>query len=189
MNVKPKQPTDQAQVEPLKWLEEHGDALLSYASARVGDDALAEDFVQETFVAAIAARDEFRGDSSVRTWLIGILRHHVADYYRRQSRRPIHSNVPVEDQLAGPLAPETLRPGNWPADPKQAVENAEFRSKLEECLQKLPKTVAGAFILRAMDGLSVKELCNVFDVSATNLRVRLHRARVSLRDCLSKNWL
>ncbi|MEZ6071996.1 MAG: sigma factor-like helix-turn-helix DNA-binding protein [Pirellulales bacterium] len=68
-------------------------------------------------------------------------------------------------------------------------ESEEFRSALDECLQRLPSTLAGVFVLRVLDGLEVGELCDMFQVSRGNLRVRLHRARAGLRDCLSRTWL
>src|SRR5271165_1791769 len=65
------------------WLERHGDALYCYARARVGACDLAEDLVQETLLAALEARQQFAGRSSVRTWLFSILRHKIVDLYRR----------------------------------------------------------------------------------------------------------
>src|SRR5262249_42978535 len=65
------------------WLTAHGDALYRFARLRVGARGPAEDLVQDTFLAAIAARGRFRGRSSTRTWLLGILRRKIADHYRR----------------------------------------------------------------------------------------------------------
>lgn len=165
------------------WLRDHGDTMMSYAVARVGDLGVAEDLLQETFVAAMAAYPQFRGESTVRTWLIGILRRQVADHFRRESRRPQQSTIPGDEQL--PAEGRSQAGGHGPSS---SMERAEFQSKLDDCLKKLPKSIAGAFVLRAMDEISPKELCNAFGISATNLRVRLHRARMSLRDCLEKYW-
>lgn len=77
---------DNLPVQPaLAWLAEYGDDLLRYAVARVGQINVAEDLVQETFLAAIRGHREFRRQSSIKTWLTGILRRKIADHYRRQA--------------------------------------------------------------------------------------------------------
>ena len=67
------------ELDPSTWLERYGDILFRYAVARVRDEAVAEDLVQETLLAAIGAAETFKGRSTERTWLIGILRHKVLD--------------------------------------------------------------------------------------------------------------
>ena len=72
--------------QPEAWVDEHGDALYSYALSRLRNPSSAEDVVQETFLAAIRSRDRFSGSSSARTWLIGILKHKIVDLIRKESR-------------------------------------------------------------------------------------------------------
>ncbi|MCA9102399.1 MAG: sigma-70 family RNA polymerase sigma factor [Planctomycetales bacterium] len=188
-------PTDQfreietSQSDALDWLAEHGDTLLSYAAARVADLATAEDLVQETFLAAVIARHHFRGESATETWLVGILRRRIADHYRMLSRRP--KGVCLDESR---MSEKVIDQGATRANSGTILgvgdyESEEFRSALDECLQRLPSTLAGVFVLRVLDGLEVGELCDMFQVSRGNLRVRLHRARAGLRDCLSRTWL
>src|SRR5215469_17851973 len=73
-------------VDPECWLDEYGDALFSFAMLRVRDRSTAQDIVQETFLAALKARQSFAGRSTERSWLFGILRNKLVDYYRLQSR-------------------------------------------------------------------------------------------------------
>jgi RNA polymerase sigma factor (sigma-70 family) len=73
-------------ISPDRWVDCHGDYLYQYALARVREPAVAEDLVQETFLAALKSRDRFSGQSSERTWLVGILRHKFFDYLRRKGR-------------------------------------------------------------------------------------------------------
>ncbi len=75
-----------AMPEPATWLDRHGDALYAYALMRVRDASVAEDLVQDTLLAAIRSVDRFKGESSERTWLIGILKHKVLDHWRRAGR-------------------------------------------------------------------------------------------------------
>jgi RNA polymerase sigma-70 factor, ECF subfamily len=82
-------------VDGAPWLVEHGDALYRYARSRVGDRELAEDLVQDAFLAALESRDRFQGRATVRTWLLSILRHKIVDHYRRVAgSRPIVDCTP-----------------------------------------------------------------------------------------------
>src|SRR5271169_5099792 len=77
---------DTARTDADDWVESHGDYLFNFAIGQVRDPAVAEDLVQETFLAALKARERFAGDSSERTWLTGILRHKIYDHLRRKCR-------------------------------------------------------------------------------------------------------
>jgi RNA polymerase sigma-70 factor (ECF subfamily) len=72
--------------DPATWVDRHGDFLFRYAITRLGNQAVAEDLVQETFLAALRAGKNFFGRSAERTWFVGILKHKIVDYLRRQGR-------------------------------------------------------------------------------------------------------
>ncbi|MHC4684776.1 MAG: sigma factor, partial [Planctomycetota bacterium] len=78
---------------PERWLEDHGDYLFRYALVRLQDREIAEDMVQETLLAALRAREKFQARSSVRTWLVGILKHKVLDHFRKSYREPPISDL------------------------------------------------------------------------------------------------
>src|SRR5215469_15766216 len=79
------------------WLTAHGDYLFNLAVGQVRDQCVAEDLVQETFLAALKARERFSGRSSDRTWLVGILRHKICDHLRRVCReRPVRTDASNE---------------------------------------------------------------------------------------------
>ncbi|WP_430232104.1 sigma factor [Nitrosomonas communis] len=81
------------------WLEEYGDYLFNYVLLRVKDSYIAEDLVQETLLAAMSAQSTFLYQSSVRTWLTGILKHKLSDYFRAQGREiAIGDLVDQEDE-------------------------------------------------------------------------------------------
>ena len=88
--------------DAASWLEVHGDALYRYARARTGSREAAEDLVQETLLAALEARDRFQNLSSVRTWLLSILRHKIIDHYRRREpgRQPAQDDIEKTDTQA-----------------------------------------------------------------------------------------
>src|SRR5690349_17067134 len=87
-------------VNPELWVQDHGDALFGFAVLRVRDRAAAQDLVQETFLAGIKSKESFAGRSNERSWLFGILRNKLADYYRILSRE-----LPFAD-LEAPLPEE-----------------------------------------------------------------------------------
>lgn len=188
-----KYPINQIQpLDPERWLNEHGDYLFRYALLRLQDSGLAEDMVQETFLAALHARAHFANQSSERTWLAGILKHKIIDHLRRRYReRPTDDVESLKnsineffDQTGHMKAIST----DWAADPSKTFERKEFREILEHCLSELPPRLSAAFSLREIDGLSSEEICKALNISTSNLHVMLYRTRNHLRQCLEMNW-
>jgi RNA polymerase sigma-70 factor (ECF subfamily) len=180
--------------EPDRWVDDHGDVLFRYAMPRVRDTAVAEELVQETFLAALQARGSFGGRSSERTWLVGILKHKIVDHFRRTSReRPASDDDFVPSAIAD-LYDENRYwhhddgPTDWGPGPAEALERAEFVAQLDDCLGELPTRLAAAFTLREVEELTSEEICKVLGVTTTNLWVMLHRARAHLRRCLELHW-
>ena len=171
------------------WLDEHGEAIYAYARRRVEADQVAEDLVQDTFLAALQNYDRFAGRSSPKTWLIAILRNKLIAYYRQRSRRRQQSLE--ENQRTNVFNSQgiwNIPVGNWPGRPDFVFQQQEFWQTFDDCLSKLPAAAAEVFILRVFDGLETENICKTLDISSTNLAVRLHRARMALRNCLEKNW-
>ncbi len=189
-------PTNPSKDDVTDWLTQHGDALFRYAMKRVGDRDMAEDLVQDTFVAALRSASDFEGRSQVLTWLVGILRHKIADQMRKLARQRERENKHREDQSQSDVFHNGqwrvgLKP--WPNEiqgnnPSQSIENQEFWQVLESCREKLPQKLAAAFRMRDLEQLPMKEICDSLEITTSNLSVRLHRARLLLRECLEQNW-
>lgn len=186
---------DNAALAASSWLDEHGDVLYRYALARLKDADVAEELVQDTLVAAMEAQDRFAGDSTVRTWLIGIMRYKLLEHYRRQR------NAPAALDIDGELPPsvvdrEFTKRGRWKTGPKKwgsdltsQQEQDDLRQALINCLAKLPARTAEAFTLAECDDVPPAKLQQVLGVKSTNhVYVLLHRARAALRQCLERNW-
>ena len=167
-----------------RWLDDHGDAMYSYAMARLGGNStLAEDLVQEAMLAGIEGFASFQQKSAVQTWLISILRHKIMDHLRKTRRRPeLSLDAFFTDH-------ETLRDTpRWRSDAADSILRDEFREALDRCLESLTAPVFSAFLCCVLDDLSPEEACKILEISPTNLSVRLHRARLQLRRCLQNTW-
>jgi RNA polymerase sigma-70 factor (ECF subfamily) len=179
-------------IDPEAWVDRHGDGLYRYALLRVRDPDLAADLVQETFLHALRNRETFAGRASERTWLVSILRRKVVDQIRRKSRsRPVQE-VEREETILGRFFDERgfwkVRPARWGVRPDQEMERVEFWATFQGCLAQLPPTLADAFLLRELEGLSGDEVCDAIRITPANLWARLHRARLLLRQCLERRW-
>ena len=180
-------------VDPINWVNEYGDCLLRYALSFMRDKAVAEDLVQETFVAALISRSAFAGKSSEKTWLFGILRHKAIDYLRKCK---MQHHVEGSDELdlfestreLPRLWREELIPTDWRSDPNASAQQAAFWGIFNSCLSELNPRMAIAFTLREIEGMSAKEICEVLDMTESNYWVVLYRARTILRRCIEKKW-
>jgi RNA polymerase sigma-70 factor (ECF subfamily) len=157
-------------------LDQHRGFLYAYALRRLGDPGLAEDLVQDTFVAALGAAGGFRGESSARTWLTGILKHRIADSYRAPERG-------VESLEAGEQeGPEIAAPGG---DPAVDLEQARLWEKLEGQLARLPERAARAFVLTELEGRDAEEASRILGVTPNNLWSMVRRAKKSLQESMA----
>jgi RNA polymerase sigma-70 factor (TIGR02943 family) len=183
--------------DPDRWVELYGDYLFKYALIRLRDAARAEDAVQETFLAALKGSKAFAGRSAEKSWLVGILKNKICDYYRKASRETSftdmefyaneerHTFVPDGRFKDGWI--DELGPQEW-TSPGASLDSEVFWKTFHDCSSKLPKNVSAAFTLREVDGVESKEICALLKISENNLWVMLHRARMALRRCLETNW-
>lgn len=173
-------------------VDEHGDYLFRVALRHFPERHRAEELVQETFVAALEAASRFQGHASPRTWLTSILRHKIIDAIRRKVREepPRLEASESLDQYFERKAhwKPGAEPQPWQTSPETLPSQKEFFGVLRNCLTTIPETQRQVFVLREIDELDPEEICNTMSLSATNVRVLLHRARLALRKCLEANW-
>ena len=151
--------------------------LLRYAKRRLRDAALAEDAVQDTLIAAFQNRHRYAAESSLGTWLTGILRHKIVDCIRGAARNQwqefCEDGVIEQADLARP------------DDPGAALQRRGFFERLECCVGELPGKAGRVFILREVMGMNTTEVCRELAISSTNCSVLLHRAKLRLRSRLA----
>jgi RNA polymerase sigma-70 factor, ECF subfamily len=174
-------------------LEQFRPYLLRYALLQLRDRDSAEDVVQETLLAALEGRARFEGKSSAKTWLTGILKHKIIDLIRRRSReQPLagtddETESDVVDALFQANGHWQQFPSDW-GNPERALEDKRFREVFELCAQVMPVRSARVFMMREVLELSTEEICKEIGITPTNLWVILHRARLSLRECIEMKW-
>lgn len=176
-----------------QWVDLYADDLYSYALKFISQEDIAQNLVQETFLAALKNQSGFAGKSSFKTWLISILKNKITDHLRiRYKEIPasqlIDDDATIEgffDSQSGHLAKE---PKAWEFNPTVLLENKEFWNAFNDCLSHLPEKTGQAFALREIETMGSQEICKVLGISSTNLWVLLHRARLQLRQCLEINW-
>ena len=173
--------------DPERWVEEHGDYLFKFAVSRLRDTTVAEDMVQETFLAALKGGKHFQGRGSEKSWLVGILKNKIFDHFRKSSRETNFTNLEFNSEEENERWMHEHAPRDWP-NPGADLDNAVFWKIFRECSNKLPRNVSAVFNLREVDGVESKEICAMLNISEGNLWVMLHRARMALRRCLETNW-
>lgn len=178
--------------EPSTWVDAHGDRLFRYALSRVRDASSAEDLIQDTFLAALKSRDRFKGSSSELTWMTGILRNKIFEFYRRQAKDvpllPSDEEADRESEFFdGRHWSASAAPRDWGGEPARKAETAEFSAALRKCLDALSRNTARAFVLREMEGVAAKDAAEALGVAPGHLAVLLYRARMRLRRCLERN--
>lgn len=157
-------------------MRRYNQRLFRLARAILADDAEAEDVMQEAYVRAFRELAGFRGEASFATWLTRIACHEALARARKRQRLVR-------------LVPATGGPGDPPAEalgPEREMENRELQAILQEAVEALPDPLRAVFCLREIEGLSTEETAAALELTAENVRVRLHRAKRGLRQTLDE---
>ncbi len=173
-------------------VDKYGPSLLRLAQLYVSSRAVAEEVVQETWLAVLTGIERFEGRSSLKTWLFRILTNKAKTRGQREGRTLPFSSLASdgdEDQTA--VAVERFaRGGAWATPPRGVPEErllaGETRARVEQAISALPPNQRAVITLRDVEGLSAEEACNVLGLSETNQRVLLHRARAKIRTALER---
>lgn len=183
--------------DPETWLDRHGNALYRFALLRLRDAQKAEEVVQETLVAALQARARYSGDASVRTWLIGILKHKIIDLFRHEAREALVESTGLSSAEGDPFAEEDCfdARGHWRekisdwGNPEDTLARGQMMAILQRCLDALPERLARLFMLREVMEETTDAICQEMAISETNVWTMLYRARMGLRKCLDHNGI
>jgi RNA polymerase sigma-70 factor (ECF subfamily) len=167
--------------------------LVRFAQLQLRNEALAEDAVQDALIAVLEKPERFAGQSSLRTYVTGILKFKIIDNLRAATReRQIDcASDQSEDEAIDALfvadGHTREQPLAW-GNPDATLEQKDFFRVLEVCLEKLPAQAARLFMMREWLELDTEEICKELAVTPANVWVILYRARMRLRECLDLNW-
>jgi RNA polymerase sigma-70 factor (ECF subfamily) len=166
----------------------------------VSSPAAAEEVAQDTWLAVLNGIDRFEGRSSLKTWIFRILANRAKTTGRRESRsipfaalaRPeLERDEPAVDPerflpSGGWNAEAGAAPSSWGPDPERALLNSEAMDVIQAELDRLPPAQRTVLVLRDVEGWPSPEVCNALNISETNQRVLLHRARSRVRRALER---
>jgi RNA polymerase sigma-70 factor (ECF subfamily) len=176
---------DATRLDPDNWVDAYGDALLGFALARVKNSDAAEDLVQETYFAALRSQKNFKGMSSEKTWLFGILKHKVLDHFGKARKMLFINDVlpnPDGSEMFSRAPSSGWNDSRFPgADPEKDYIYREFLDHFYRGLSMLPKRAAAVFIYREIEGFSTEEIRQIFSISKSNCWTIFHRAKGRLR--------
>ncbi len=170
--------------------------MLKFAALQFSDSNLAEDAVQEALLGALKNADSFGGRAALKTWVFAILKNKIADALRQKQRLAHTSGLLLQDDGEDGLAAlfnakgfwqANERPAPW-ANPEESFREGQFWRIFEACLDHLPGNQARVFMMREFIELDSHEICATVGITASNLNVMLHRARLRLRKCLENHW-
>ena len=176
-------------------VNKHHSGLIRMALGHVADREVAEEVVQDTWMAVIEGLGRFEGRSSLRTWIFGILIHKAKDRGVREKRHTTFSAFESHnDDDDEPVDPSRFQQsgewaGHWafppqPWDdqtPETLLASQQAVNAMNKAIESLPTTLKEVLILRDVEGVDAKEACEILKITETNLYVRLHRARERVR--------
>jgi len=179
-------------------VNQHHSALIRMAMGYVADREVAEEVVQDTWMAVIENLNRFEGRSSLRTWICGILIHKAKDRGVREKRHSTFSALEsYDDENDEAIDPSRFKQsgkwaGHWvfppqPWDdqtPEKLLASQQAVNAMQRAIEALPATLKEVLILRDVEGVDAKEVCEMLTITETNLYVRLHRARERVRDAV-----
>jgi RNA polymerase sigma-70 factor (ECF subfamily) len=175
----------------------HGGALLRLATTFVKDRSLAEEVVQDAWLAALDDLDGFQGRASLRTWLFHIVANKARTRIVREGRSvPFSALAGPDDGDEGAVSPDRFDhrgmwkepPGPWSEEnPERLAQGTETRAAIEAAIAALPEAQRAVITLRDIEGLETEEICNLLGVTVSNQRVLLHRARTKVRLALERH--
>lgn len=172
--------------------------MLNFAFRKTGDLTLAEDLVQDTFLSALKARDNFKGNSQEKTWLFSILENKITDYFRSSNYSFQKQKVAIGPEFFGYFFESKEEGGHWQDGQKpqewqftvqeNSSDSEELNSAIQNCLKKLPQKLERIFVLKHVEEYDSEKICKELSITSSNYWVMIHRAKLQLRACLETNW-
>lgn len=163
-------------------VETYASRIYNLALRMIGDETLAEDILQETFLNAFRAIDRFEGRSQLGTWLYRIANNAALMHLRKKEPVTLSMDSPVETSEGEELPRQFF---DFCCLPERELLGDEARMEMQAAIDALPESLRVVFLLRDIEGLSTKETADELDLSVPAVKTRLMRARLALREHLA----
>lgn len=180
-----------------RWVNQFGDGLYAWAFYKTSSKETAEDLVQETFLAAYFKIDSFEGKSQPKTWLFSILNNKIIDYYRKSNKTTKqtfsiseNNGYEISDAIFNQLGcwnDFNINP-LWEQD-EELLDNPEFNSLMEECMEGLPKKWKTALTSKYLSDKKADAICQELEITLSNYWQIVHRAKLLMKKCLEAKWV
>lgn len=180
------------------WVETFSDKMYLWSLYKTNSKEIAEDLVQETFMAAFQSIGKFRGKCEPKTWLFSILNNKIADHFRKGYRipgKPANREKQSSEEFffdsffdgEGNWL-EKQKPCNWPLEEVNPLDDELFIKMLKSCMGKLPRNWFVAVQLKYIGEQKSELICQQLQITTSNFWQILHRAKLQLRKCLEIHW-
>jgi RNA polymerase sigma-70 factor (ECF subfamily) len=172
---------DPAVVEAV--VRAHSGRMLTVARRMLGNEADAQDAVQDAFLSAFRGLESFKGDAKIATWLHSIVVHAALMKLRRRRRKPetsIEALLPKFHENGHHLEPAAA----WDDSPTELLARKETRAQVQAAIDRLPENYRNVLVLRDIEGMGTEEAAQALGESPSAVKARLHRARLALRGLL-----
>lgn len=181
-----------------RWVEMYSDKMYSWTFYKTNSKEIAEDLVQDTFLAAFESISKFEGKSDPKTWLFAILNNKIAEHFRKIYRNPI-----LSENQANPNEGESFfdtlfdsngewqkeeRPKEWQNTEAHLLDDVAFVKVLQACMDKLPANWNAVIQLKYLEEKKGDLICQELGIAPTNFWQILHRSKLQLRKCLENHW-
>lgn len=164
-------------------VKQHSSKIYNVGLRLMQNESEVEDVLQETFLTMIQKLESFKGKSTLSTWLYRIATNIALGKLRDKQKR--QSDMDLDELDFEPLTGTQIL--TWPEEVNQMWKDKSIQSCMKAALEKLPESYRTVFVMRDLEGISVKRTANMLDLSESNVKVRLMRARLFLRDNMAKN--
>jgi RNA polymerase sigma-70 factor (ECF subfamily) len=180
---------DRVKEDIINYVKSYTKDLFGYAITKVHQKEAAEDLVQDTFLSACRAYENYEGRSNVKTWLFSILKNKIADHFRAKYKNNAEVFADITEQFfddSHRWKPE-YKPKEWPGE-KELLDDPEFSETLQNCLESLPEKWLSVVHLKFLQEHETSLICAELQMTKSNFWQIIHRSKLQLRNCLELKW-
>jgi len=180
-----------------KWVDAYTKNLLQWANYKLNSKENAEDLVQDTFLSAFKAMDNFRNESNPRTWLFTILNNKIVDYFRsKATKREVKTGMSetIAEGLTNAMFSgdgswdKEVSFSNWQQEDVKLLDNKAFLELFDQCIDDLPEKWRDLMVNRFILNKETEIIRQELNLTQSNYWQLIHRSKLKLKSCIDKMW-